>query len=394
MARATSKKTSLATKKKRPQRFVDGVASSDDEEGDISGLIDDTELSDEDEIDESDSDYGAHSPVTSLLCPSHCRIKLRLALLPLRADFEIGEEDQDEDLQTELLDLHATAPRGTPSGGVARATRGSAAKARSGAAPVDPEPDSTARSLFEDKSDRRWSVHGASIAYNSEGEGEEGDDESLGSFIVSDEEEEAEGCLPTELGGLLSKLRGGGAVPSVEDGEDDEDDEDDEVIDSSWTSADVESNSDVELDDDGDEISRHEDAGLSSTWADDGGQSELGGLLTELTNLTVSGKQAPKPTTRPSPKPAEVKVRKYTPDESAPSPQKRGASAWTLAQVARALRENGRALGPRIPVQISRAEWNRHRSRLTKELFSDLNTYVRCTPQPCAPCSSVCWVLH
>jgi hypothetical protein len=91
-------------------------------------------------------------------------------------------------------------------------------------------------------------------------------------------------------------------------------------------------------------------------------------LLHDLTNLSVTeapssqhGDRRPKPTT--GQKAARTKKPK----------KKTEKESWTLSRVATAVRESGRALGPRSDVSIAAGEWSRQRKRLTTEIFEDLN---------------------
>eukprot|EP01043_Picozoa_sp_COSAG02_P000369 COSAG02_NODE_7_length_64539_cov_120.393482_2_plen_668_part_00 len=191
---------------------------------------------------------------------------------------------------------------------------------------------------------------------------------SLDDFIVDSDEEDDR--LPGELGQLLTKLRGTNARGDYSD--DDSDFSAEELEGEYYDPNDLTMEqtvgvdgsviSDDNADDDGaslldfvvDEDS--EDSQRSGRHDQVTSQAEL---LQDLTNLNVS---SPSETKRPDDlhKPNKTK--------------KKEVKGWTLSRVATAVRESGRALGPRSNVSIAPSEWARNRKRLTREIFEDLNT--------------------
>ena len=111
-----------------------------------------------------------------------------------------------------------------------------------------------------------------------------------------------------------------------------------------------------------------ENATQSGSGREQGHGSVDDSLLHDLTNLSVTeapssqhGDRRPKPTTGQKAARTKKPIKK-TEKES-----------WTLSRVATAVRESGRALGPRSDVSIAAGEWSRQRKRLTTEIFEDLN---------------------
>lgn len=186
--------------------------------------------------------------------------------------------------------------------------------------------------------ERRWSVHGGNSGWGSGDESGSGEDGSDLSFIVSDDDDSQE--VEGELGQLLSKMRRGGGGVMVQDSDEESQGESQEE-------------EEQENDDDDDE-------GSPGTSSIDG----LGGMLAEMTNLAI---------TTPSRTPAKPsKAVKAAAGGESPS------NMWKLENVAAAVRANGRALGLRTACQISSSLWSRHRKRLTKEIFADLNAVSSC----------------
>jgi hypothetical protein len=199
------------------------------------------------------------------------------------------------------------------------------------------------------------------------------EENSLDDFIVDTDEEDDR--LPGELGQLLTKLRGTNAGDYSDDDSDFSDEElegeyydpndltmeqtfgtDGSVMSDDNLGDDGASLRDFVVDEDGEDSRR--------SGRNDQHTSEVE-LLQDLTNLNVSLPLETKGPNNPY----------YKPNRKT---KKKEVKGWTLSRVATAVRESGRALGPRSNVSIAASEWSRHRKRLTMEIFQDLNT--RCVP--------------
>ena len=103
-------------------------------------------------------------------------------------------------------------------------------------------------------------------------------------------------------------------------------------------------------------------------------EGNVDGLLEDLTNLSVTeiGPQVEKGGGKKRKETGSKNKKKSTVPRGATA---KGSSVkgWSVERVAQAVRESGRALGPRSACTITSGEWSRHRKRLTVDIFNDIN---------------------
>ena len=345
-SRVVAPTTEAALVEGRPDRGED-----DEDDAEPSVLVDrrhrrnrvlEDSSDDDDNVD--DDEKGAPSDAGNTRCPP------RGSILPGVQDesdddveLSISSEDEADELAKELKDLQLyTTSIVTPNSKPLGTQVDSSAGRRSARL--------SARKQQTDRASRHTAVSGGEESDEEPWDRSEADDSasleenSLDDFIVDTDEEDE---VPGELGLLLSKLRGTNARGEYSD---DDSEFSDEELEGEY----------YDPEEDGSMMSAgntDDDAGSLRDFVveEDNSEEEL---LHDLTNLSVSSGQS------------KARGDRRKPDTTTRKTENVG---WTLGRVATAVRESGRALGPRCDVSIALGEWSRHRKRLTMDIFEDLN---------------------
>lgn len=272
-------------------------------------------------------------------------------------DLSASSEDEAGELAKELKDLQLyttsiVTPNSKPFGAQVYSSAGRrSARLSARKQQMDGASRHTAVSSGEGSDEEPWDRSEADDSTSLE-------ESSLDDFIVDTDEEDER--LPGELGQLLTKLRGTNARGEYSD---DDSDFSDEELEGEYYDPEEDGSFMSVGDTDDDEGSLRdfvveEDGGESRRLGRPGRHSSEEELLHDLTNLSVSSGQ-------PKARGDRRKPGRTT--------RKTESAGWSLGRVATAVRESGRALGPRSHVSIAVGEWSRHRKRLTMEIFEDLN---------------------